>query len=166
LHAERTRFEMFASSELPTADGAVPAFSGTLNGKSFSSLADADPRIGPRLEVFAAGEYLWIPFAHLKSVRMEAPKRLRDTRWLPARVQTGAALRERDLGEVLLPVLCAQSYEHPDAEVRLGRQTEWCADESGQEAPYGLKQLLVDREEFPLLELRELEIATSSALVQ
>jgi type VI secretion system protein ImpE len=45
--------------------------------------------------------------------------------------------------------------------VRLGRVTEWCADEEGRELPYGQKMLLVDGEEFPFLEIRELTIEQS-----
>lgn len=165
LHAERTRIQELERRGSASAQPAA-AVQGSFNGRRFQSISDADPRIGNRLEVYAAGDYLWIPFAHLRSVRMDAPKRLRDMLWIPAHVQAGPDLKDRDLGEVLLPVMCAQSYLHPDPAVRLGRQTEWCEDEQGREAPYGLKQLLVDGEEVPLLELRELWIDEHPALVQ
>jgi protein involved in temperature-dependent protein secretion len=42
--------------------------------------------------------------------------------------------------------------------VRLGRATEWTELEGGEQAPVGQKLLLVDDEEFSILELRELEI--------
>ena len=47
-----------------------------------------------------------------------------------------------------------------DAEdaVRLGRVTEWVESDSGEAVPVGQKMLLVDGEEFPLLEIRKLEI--------
>ena len=52
LAAERTREEKFKSPE-PAADEAQTTepepVSGTLNGKPFESLEDADPRIGARL---------------------------------------------------------------------------------------------------------------------
>ena len=41
--------------------------SGTLNGTPFHTLADADPRIGARLEIFAAGQYTWIPLEQIAS---------------------------------------------------------------------------------------------------
>ena len=42
--------------------------------------------------------------------------------------------------------------------MKLGRLTEWCEDEHGEITPFGQKTLMVDDEEFPLLELRELYI--------
>src|SRR5258708_1882784 len=61
LHAEGLRNEMFTKGTFPLAQPATE-LSGTLNGTPFSDLSDGDPRIGARLEVFAAGDYLWIPF--------------------------------------------------------------------------------------------------------
>ena len=89
---------------------------------------------------------------------MEPPKSLRDLLWAPATVSCGPSYQSRDLGEVLLPTLAPLSWRHSDDEVRLGRVTEWCEDESGAEAQYGLKMLLVDGEEIPFLEVRDLEI--------
>src|ERR1700674_3160606 len=64
LSAERTRQEMFQNTKLPQPKLATPAVSGLLNGKPFQSISDADPRIGPKREVVAAGDYLWIGFEH------------------------------------------------------------------------------------------------------
>src|SRR4029077_9094547 len=45
LHSERTRQEMFLKGDYP--HGAAPgAVSGTVNGRPFQTLVDADPRIG------------------------------------------------------------------------------------------------------------------------
>jgi len=113
--------------------------------------------------VFAAGRYLWIPFAHLASVRMSAPKRLRDLLWTPAVVRPGPAFKGLELGEVLLPVVAPLSWQHADAAVRLGRSSEWVALEDHTEAPMGQKLWLVDGDEFPILELRELDITPAAA---
>ena len=163
LQAERTRQEMFETRSYPSSGPTPPRASGTLNGRPFATLEDADPRIGPRLEVFAAGRYLWIPFAHLASVRMSAPKRLRDLLWTPAVVRPGPAFKGLELGEVLLPVVAPLSWQHADAAVRLGRLSEWVALEDHTEAPMGQKLWLVDGDEFPLLELRELDITPAAA---
>jgi len=103
LHAEKTRHDLFRKQEFPQAE-AAPSPPGVWNGKPFQSIRDADDSIGPRLEVFAAGAYLWIPFEHVASVEMEAPKKLRDTFWMPAFVMTGPTFQGTDIGEVLLPV--------------------------------------------------------------
>nr|MDQ3958117.1 tetratricopeptide repeat protein [Actinomycetota bacterium] len=110
LHAERTRQEMFRTGTYPRGPSPRPV-SGTLNGQPFTTLTDADPRIGARLEVYAAGQYTWIPFEHLVSIRMEAPKRLRDLLWTPAIVRPGPGFRNYDLGEVLVPALAPLSSQ-------------------------------------------------------
>ncbi|MEK7407302.1 MAG: type VI secretion system accessory protein TagJ [Acidobacteriota bacterium] len=162
LFAEKTRQEIFARREYPAAPGAGPV-AGTLNGQPFQSLEDADPRVGPRLEVFAAGGYLWLPLAHVASIQIPPPRRLRDLLWIPAVVRTGPAFKSTELGEVHLPALSPFSWRHADDAVRLGRATVWEADEDGNELPFGQKVLAVDGEEFPLLELRSLEIAAAEA---
>ena len=50
LAGERTRNDLFAAKNYPVTE--TEAVTGTLNGKPFLSLEDADSRIGPRLEIF------------------------------------------------------------------------------------------------------------------
>jgi type VI secretion system protein ImpE len=158
LNADRMRNDLFAKRDYPEARDAEPV-AGTLNGKAFEAIEDADPRVGPRLEIFAAGQCMWLPLAHIASIEMEAPKRLRDLLWAPALVRTGPAFKGTELGEVLMPALCPLSFRHTDEAVKLGRTTVWEEQENGDIIPFGQKMLLVDGEEFPILELRHLEIA-------
>jgi len=158
LHAERERDEMFASGAYPQGDSGPPTVSGTLNGERFESLEDADPRMGARLEVYAAGQYTWLPLEHVKTIRAEAPKQLRDLLWFPAQVIPGPRFSELELGEVLIPALNPGSHRHPDGVVRLGRETRVDALDGGEEALYGPKLFLADDAAVPLLEIRELEI--------
>jgi type VI secretion system protein ImpE len=156
LHAEKTRHELFEKQNFPK-DQAAASLPGTLNGKPFQSLSDADPDLGARLEVFAAGAYLWIPFEHIATMEMEAPKRLRDTLWTPAFVTTGPSFKGTDIGEVLIPAVYPFSWKSPNESVWLGRVTEWAGDDEGNEYPSGQKMLLVDGEEIPFLEVRSLK---------
>jgi type VI secretion system protein ImpE len=158
LHAERLRQDMFRKNDFPISRTPVPAenIQGSLNGQEFGSFEDADPRIGTRIEVFAAGAYLWIPVEHIVSIEMEAPKRLRDLMWIPALVRTGPAFKEKELGEVLLPTISPLSYVEEDPNIKLGRVSEWRETEEGPR-PVGQKQFLVDGDEFPILEVRKLE---------
>lgn len=163
LHAEETRKAMFEKEDYPASlPGDAALTGGVWNGKAFSSLSDADPRLGPRLEVFAAGEYMWLPFRHIASLEVRPPERLRDLLWARASVRMRSGHDQRELGELLLPALTPLTFQHPDGAVRLGRVTEWCRDEQGRENPYGAKMLLIDGEEVPLLELRKLEMAEPS----
>jgi type VI secretion system protein ImpE len=168
LQAERTRQDLFQKKECPKPpSGATTggeSISGTLNGKPFQTITDADPRLGPRLEAFAAGKYLWLNFEHLASIRIEPPRRLRDLLWTPAVVRVGPALKSTELGEILLPVLSPFAWQHSDDAVRLGRVTVWEEDESGEAVPAGQKMLLVDGEEFPLLDIRQLEFNLPQAV--
>jgi type VI secretion system protein ImpE len=160
LHATRTRQGLFDKKDFPQNGGADQDFAGTLNGKPFEWIVDADPRIGPRLELFAAGAYLWIPFEHIIAIQLQPPERLRDLLWIPALVQTGPAFKDRELGEVLIPVLYPSSSAHEDEAVRLGRATAWIDGDGGDPLPVGQKTFLVDGEEIPLLEIRNLEFKT------
>ena len=162
LHAERLRLEQFKKNDLPTLAPAK-TFSGVLNGELFESLVDGDPRIGARLELFAAGAYLWIGFEHIISIEIQPPSKLRDLLWAPALVRTGPSFKDKELGEVMIPVLYPFSYAHSNDAVRLGRETHWQEVEGGEPIPIGQKVFLVDGEEFPLLEVRKLEFAVQES---
>jgi type VI secretion system protein ImpE len=166
LHAERIRCDLFQKREYPrvAANGAAADLNGTWNGKPFETIGDTDPRIGSRLEVFAAGQYIWVPFEHIASIEVQPPKRLRDLIWAPAILRPGPAFVERELGEVLLPVLSPLSFQQADDAVKLGRATIWQDTESGESVPFGLKMFLIDDDEVPFLELRHLEFQPASSV--
>jgi type VI secretion system protein ImpE len=164
INAARTREEMFETGKFPEDSGGAepPELTYKVNGGGVLALEDADIRIGPRLEVIAGANYLWIPFAHISTVLIEPPQSLRDLIWIPAQVRTrtGGA----DLGKVLLPVLTPFSWRHADPHVRLGRATVWEAGADGTPLPHGQKLLLTSQEEdVPLLEVRTIEIAPAGA---
>jgi type VI secretion system protein ImpE len=162
LFAERQRQDLFASGEYPNKVD-LPEPAGAINGKSFKSFSDADPRIGARLELFAAGNYLLLPFEHIASIHIMPPKRLRDLLWTPAAVRTTPSFKGTELGEVLLPVLSPFSWRHADEAVRLGRATVWESTEGyDDQIPFGQKMWLADDEEIPFLELRALEFNPAS----
>lgn len=164
LHAQRLREEQFAKGDALFSSAPRTELSGTINGRPFSRLRDADPRLGGRLEVFAAGQYMWIPFEYIQSIRTQPPSRLRDLLWLPALIGTSPAYKGLDLGELLLPVLTPFSWDDESDDVRLGRVTEWVATESGHEVPIGRKLLVADDEEISLLDVRELVIAPADGV--
>ena len=160
LQAERMRREMFETKSFTQTAG-EPIRKAVLNGVEIGTVEDADQRIGPRLEVYAAGSYLWLPMAHVASIRMEAPKRVRDLIWIPAILKTGPQCGGLDLGEVMIPALTPFAFRQTDNSVRLGRQTIW-EEEDGVLVPAGQKLLLVDGEEYPILEVRTLEFPVAS----
>jgi type VI secretion system protein ImpE len=160
LNAERQRENIFQKKEYPAVPSAAASRPGTFNGKPFRTIEDADPRIGSRLEVFVAGEYVWLPFGYIGSIHMGPPRFLRDLMWASARVTTAPGIKDQEFGEVLLPVLCPLSWQHPQDDIKLGRATEW-QEVDGQETPFGQKLLVLDGEEVvPFLEIRELQFAS------
>lgn len=160
LHAERLRHEVLGNQEPPKTNLSSPA--GKVNGRPFRTMRDADPDVGARLEVFAAGSYLWIAFEHITSIEIGPPERLRDTLWAPALVRTGPEFKGTELGEVLIPALYPFSWKDPEEQVWLGRITTWAADEHGVAYPSGQRILLADDEEIPFLEIRTLEFLNDS----
>ncbi|HEV1287187.1 MAG TPA: type VI secretion system accessory protein TagJ [Bryobacteraceae bacterium] len=162
LHAERLRQDLFEKKDYPVTPATGNPRGGTINGQPFETLEDADPRVGPRLELFAAGAYLWIPLEHIESIELEPPRRLRDLLWAPALVRTGPAFKDTELGEVLLPVLAPFSWRYPDDEVKLGRSTVW-TEVDGVNLPSGQRMFSVDEEDFPLLEIRKIEFTPADS---
>lgn len=158
LGCEEARRDMFAAGSFPEGDGDPAPVRGRLNGQAFAHLTDGDPRVGARLEVYLGGSYSWIPMEHVGKLTMEAPHRLRDLIWASASLTGGDDLAGSDFGDVLIPVLTPLAHRNSDDLVRLGRVTDWEDLPDGSQAPVGQRMLLVDDEEFPILEVRELEI--------
>lgn len=111
-----------ARKRLDEANAAVPSLAGTLNGKPFNGLYDADERFGTVIEVFGTGGvYSWVPLEQIQSITMNPPQSPRDIVWRPAQIVLTDGLD----GDVLLPGLYPGTPDHPDDAVRLGRATEW-----------------------------------------
>lgn len=138
---------------------AAPATPGTLNGAPFEWLADADPRFGPMTEAMVNGGYCWVPFAHLREIRVEAPADLRDFVWLPAEFvwANGGA------SPGLIPVRYPGSEASADGAIRLAHKTDWI--EAGGETVVGQGQRMwaTDGGEYALLDVRAVIFGTDAA---
>jgi type VI secretion system protein ImpE len=157
LEAETARQE-----SAPAAESVPAAVGGTLNGRPFTRLADADEILGARLEFIAAGEFHRVPFAFISRIEIAPPARLRDLYFLPAAVQTGPELKSFAFEQVLLPCLYPGSFRFDDDLIKLGRTTEWFRAETGAVRPAGLRLWVTqsdggDGEEIPLTDVRLVE---------
>jgi type VI secretion system protein ImpE len=136
---------------------AVPTTSGSLNGKEFEWIADADTRIGPMLEAIINGRYFWVPFNRIAEMRVEEPEDLRDLVWLPAEFKWVNG------GEVvaLIPARYPGSELSDDPQIQLGRRTDW--EGQGEDLFTGLGQriLVTDQDELSLLEIRNMTLTQS-----
>jgi type VI secretion system protein ImpE len=158
LHRLREGNASDARALLLEAMEAQPATPGKIDGQPFADFADADPFLGPFLEVIINGRYIWIPFVQIKRFAIEPPRRLRDLLWAEATLET----IDGPSGNILLPVLYTGSFRHPDEQIRLGRATEW--EDVGENLVRGRGQrmFLVDDDEKPMLQCRQIEFDAAS----
>jgi type VI secretion system protein ImpE len=153
LHRLREGNAREARGILLEAMEAQPAIQGKIDGIPFTDFGDADPFLAPFLEVIINERYIWVPFVQLKRFTLTTPQRLRDLLWAEATLETvGGPARN-----VLLPVLYTGSFRHPNEQVRLGRATEW--EDLGEKLVRGRGQrmFLIDDEEKPMLQSRQVE---------
>jgi type VI secretion system protein ImpE len=130
------------------AFNAAPPTAGTINGKPFLWIADADQRLGPMLEVILDGGYYWIPFHRIRRIHIEKPSDLRDLVWIPAQFVWSNG--GENSGHV--PARYPRSEIANDDALRLGRRTEWADTGEGLITGLGQRVLATDTDEHPLLE--------------
>jgi type VI secretion system protein ImpE len=137
----------------------APPSPGTINGQPFAWIADADPRLGPVLEVVINGRYYWVPFARLRQIDVEPPEDLRDVVWTPAHLEFANG------GEsvALIPTRYPGSEQSADGTVALARRTVW--QEVAPEVHWGLGQRVfaTDVDEVPIMDLRRITIGDEAA---
>jgi type VI secretion system protein ImpE len=151
-HEEASQLREAALESAETSDG-------TIDGKDFQWIADADPRLGPLLEVVINGKYYWVPFRRIRSIRMEPPEDLRDLVWMPAQItwaNSGEAVG-------LIPSRYPGVTADDDSQILLARKTDW--DSPNPDAYFGQGQrlLVTDLDEYPLLETREILLTNEEA---
>ena len=150
--------DLTAAAELRNrAFESAPAGAGTIDGKPFAWIADADSRLGPMLELILGAKYYWVPFCRIRRISIPAPSDLRDLIWAPAQfVWTNG-------GEASghIPTRYASTEASPDGALRLARKTEW--QELGEETFVGIGQRLLatDDGEYPLLQCRVIDFAST-----
>ncbi|MEW6209052.1 MAG: type VI secretion system accessory protein TagJ [Acidobacteriota bacterium] len=130
-----------------------PARRGLFNGRQFQHLRDWNDFTSPVLELFVRSDYAWLPFEQIRRIEISAPRHLRDLMWTPARIEA----RDGTIGEVYIPALYANSDQHANDLVRLGRMTDWKSLDEDLFIPQGLRVFMVDDEYKSLLEARSIE---------
>lgn len=137
-------------------DGAL--LEGERSGRPFTAIRDVDDLLGPVLEVFAGGRYLWMPFESIRSLTVSQPQALVDLLWVPAKLED----RHGEVAEVHLPVRYFGSHAASEEPLRLGNATSYEAVTPALSRGVGQKMLWTvgkeEIEETPLLELSTVEI--------
>ena len=132
------------------------ASSGTIDGSAFEWIADADSRLGPVLEVIVNGHYYWVPYERIRAVTIEAPEDLRDFVWMPA------FFTWENGGQTygLIPSRYPGSEKSTDSSIRLAGKTEWEEVAAGVWHGMGQRMLATDQDDYPLLDIRKIEITS------
>jgi type VI secretion system protein ImpE len=135
------------------------AVGGTVDGKAFEWIGDADSRLGPVCEAVIEGRYYWVPFERIRSIGLDAPEDLRDAVWIPAHL----GLENGGEAAALLPARYPGSESDSDGLIRLGRKTDWV--EVSLETFHGRGQriLVTDSDEHALLSVRRIELVPVEA---
>jgi type VI secretion system protein ImpE len=131
----------------------APATPGTIDGKPFAWIADADSRLGPMLELILEGKYYWVPFCRIRRIALPAPTDLRDLVWVPAQfVWTNG-------GEASghIPTRYVLTELAKDGPLRLARKTEWKELPEQTFTGLGQRLLATDDGDYPLLQCRVID---------
>jgi type VI secretion system protein ImpE len=146
-----------AASLRAQAFEAAPATVGSVDGTDFAWIADSDARLGPVLEAFVNGKYYWVPFHRLSAIRLEAPTDLRDLVWTPAKLTftTGGE-------QVAFIPSRYPGSETADEDCRRARRTDWRDLGADTWAGVGQRMLATDQGEYPLLDVRSIQLTVSS----
>jgi type VI secretion system protein ImpE len=132
----------------------APATSGTIDGKPFEWVADADMRLGPVLEAVINGRYYWVPFNRLTKVSIEEPEDLRDVVWTPAHL----LLENGGEAYGLVPTRYADTDKREDGALLLARKTTWEERRPEFFCGVGQRVLSTDAGEVSLMDVREIDL--------
>src|ERR1051326_626201 len=148
-----------ARAALDRAEEERPAISGKIDGKEFQDFRDYDDFVGPVLELIVKDKYAWLPFEHIKSIRISPPRQLRDMIWASAHVEAS----DGTIGEVFMPTLYVGTSSATDDQVRLGRMTDWRELNENLYWALGLRLFLVDGEARTVFEATPVEFNVSES---
>jgi type VI secretion system protein ImpE len=135
---------------------AAPAVPGRLDDTPFAWIADADPRLGPVVELVVHGRYFWAPMSGLARLDFGPVEDLRDLVWLPVEV----TWRDGTATTAFVPTRYPGSGG-ADGSLALARTTAWhpldpAGGEAGPAAGLGQRMWATDIDDYGMLESRSL----------
>jgi len=128
-----------------------PAFSCQVNGEKREDFRDYNDLTSCVMEVFIRDSYVWVPLEQISAIEFAPLRSLRDLFWRQAKIMAlnGTA------GEVFIPGIYSASWKSQDAEIQLGRATDW--QDAGNEVYIGLGQkIFFDGNPKPMFELEKI----------
>lgn len=134
----------------------------SVDGVSCDWLMDGDARLGPVCEVFANGQYYWLPFQSCSGIRIDSPTDLRDMVWSPAELQLP--------NEGRVPVLIPTRYPEPAQlplenadQLRQSRATHWMEQAPDVWFGVGQRVWMSDVGQHPILDTRVISMDPAPA---
>lgn len=129
---------------------------GECDEQPFEDLRDVDDVTAPFLEVLTStGKYYWVEWDQIEQLEFKPPRFVRDLLWRPAEM----VIRGGPEALVYVPVLYFGSHRSEDAEIRLGRKTDWQETADGPTTGVGQRMLLVGDEGRPILSVGRLSFS-------
>jgi type VI secretion system protein ImpE len=139
----------------------APASTGTIDGKPYRWIADADLRFGPVLEAIIQGRYYWAPFSRFSEIIIDAPEDLRDLVWMPAHFR----FSNGGVAVGLIPTRypgsesdCQGVDAQAAGELALARKTAWNEVAPDNFQGLGQRVIATDAGEVALMDIRHIKI--------
>lgn len=133
---------------------AIPEIPAKINDQNVEWIIDADPRLGPILEVVAGGRYCWVPMTHILEIQVKPSGKLHDRVWVMA------YFKWVNSGETfgLIPTRYAGSARCKDTDIQLAKVTDWRRENEGSGIiGLGHRQFVSDKDRLPLLNIRAIQ---------
>ena len=164
LKAHLKALTLFRAGDVAGAAAAIEPFAEVnnlnqavrVNDRDVNEVRDLDDILSPVLEVHTTtGKYFWVDWNQILNLEVHPPKRPFDLLWR----QASLSIESGPEGEVYLPVIYLESQadSQPDANLRLGRGTDWTETGQGMVRGRGQKMLLVGDEDLTIMELRSMQ---------
>lgn len=143
-----------ALTAVDRADRAAPEVAGHVDGREFGALRDADDVFASVLEVFLDGEYVWVPWADLKRLRLDAVRGVLDQAYRPAQLTWHDGATRTGV----VPLTYVGSHA-ADGAFALGLDTDFATPDGGPVRGVGAKVLLMDDADVPMGDCRQWDFA-------
>ncbi|NNF00952.1 MAG: hypothetical protein HKN25_18190 [Pyrinomonadaceae bacterium] len=142
-----------ARETLDKVEETRPVFGCKVNGEESGDLRDYNDMTMCVFEAIVKGSYTWLPFEQIENVKFEPAVSLRDVYWRQAEIE----MTNGTQGEMFLPSLYAESFKNENADIKLGKATDW--RELGEDifAGEGLRLFQYEGGYIPMTELKTIE---------
>ena len=138
---------------LDQAEQERPKLQGVCNGEPFDDFRDLDDLTASFFEVLTSnGKFYWIPFESVLLVEFPKPERPQDLLWR----RTHMVVHNGPDGDVYLPAVYCGTHKLSDDQLRLGRATDWQAEEGAPVRGLGQRVYLAGETDRPVLELSKI----------